>query len=65
MSLAEFPRTGNSHEVSGQFADDHHDLHMGGSTKDTCEDGMRHLYLNALGRNGIRHHQLGGTGCSA
>ncbi len=60
-----FPRTGNSHEVSGQLADAHLDLLMSGFAEDTCEDGMRHLCLNALGRNVIRHHRLGGTGCSA
>ena len=65
MSLAVSPQTGNSHEVNGQFADDHLDLFMGGFAKDTCEDGMRHLCLNLLGRNGIGHHCLGGTGSSA
>jgi hypothetical protein len=29
-------------------------------SEDTCEDGMRHLCLNAFGRNGIRSHHLGG-----
>ncbi len=62
MSLAVSPWTGNSHENSGQFAYDCLDLLMGGLTKDTCEDGMRHLCLNAFGRNGIRSHCLGGTG---
>ena len=56
VSLAVSPRTGNCHEVSGQFADDHPDLFMGGFAKDTCEDGMRHLSVNALGRHGIGHH---------
>ncbi len=65
VSLAVSPWTGNSHEVSGQFSDDHLDMLMGQFTKDTCEDGMRHLCLNALGRNGIGHHCLGGTGSSA
>jgi hypothetical protein len=65
MSLAVFPWTGNSCEVGGQFTDDHLDLFMGGFAEDTCEDGMRHLCLNALGRNGVRHHHLGGMGSSA
>ena len=65
VSLAVSPQTGNSHENSGQFANDHLDLFMGGFTKDTCENGMRHLCLNALGRNGIGHHRLGGMGSSA
>jgi hypothetical protein len=65
VSLAVSPRTGTSHEVSGQFTDDHLDLFMGGFTKDTCKDGMRHLCLNALGRNGIGRHCLGGAGRSA
>ncbi len=53
--------TRNFHEVSGQFADNHLDLFMGGFPKDTCEDGMRHLGLNALGTHGIERHCLGGT----
>ncbi len=54
------PWTGNRHEVSGQFADDHLDLLMGGFAKDTCEDGVRHF--NAFGRNGVGSYHLGGTG---
>jgi hypothetical protein len=65
MSLAVSPQTGYSHEVSRQFTDDCLDLYMGGFAKDTCEDGMRHLCLNALGRNGIGSHCLGGTVSSA
>jgi hypothetical protein len=65
MSLAVSPWTGNSHEVSGQFMDDHLDLFMGGFAKDTCEDGMRHFCLNALGKNDIGSHCLGGTGTSS
>jgi hypothetical protein len=65
MSLAVSPSTGNSHEVSGQFTDDHLDLFMGGFAEYTCEDGMRHLCLNALGRNSIESHCLGGTGSSS
>ncbi len=64
MSLAAFPWTGNSHKVSGLFADDYLDLFMGVFAKDTCEDGMSHLCLNALGRNGIQSHRLGRTGSS-
>jgi hypothetical protein len=37
---------------------------MGGFAKDMCEDGMRHLGLNALGRHGIGRHLLGETGGS-
>jgi hypothetical protein len=65
VSLAVSPWTGNSHEVSGQLVDAHLDLLMSGFAEDTCEDGMRHLCLNAFGRNVIRHHRLEGTGCSA
>ncbi len=65
MSLAVSPWTGNSHEVGRQFADDHLDLFMGGFAKDTCEDGMRHLCLDALGGHTIRRHHLGGMGSSA
>jgi hypothetical protein len=50
MSPAVSPWTGNSHEVSGQFAYNHLDLFMGGFAKDTCEDGMRHCSL--IRRNG-------------
>ncbi len=62
MSLALSRWTGNSHEVSGRFSDYHLDLFMGGFAKDTCEDGMRHLCLNAFGRNGVGSLCLGGTG---
>ena len=65
MSLAMSPWTGNSHEVSGQFTEDHLDLFMDGFAKDTCEDGMRHFGLYALGGHGIRHHCLGAVGRSA
>ncbi len=51
MYLAVSPRTGNSHKVSRQVVDDHLDMFMGGFAKDTCENGMRHMCLNALGRN--------------
>jgi hypothetical protein len=61
MSLAVSTWAGNRHEVGREFADDHLDLLMGGLAKDTCEDGMRHLCLNALGRNGVGSHRLGGT----
>ncbi len=65
MSLAVFPWTGNCHKISRQFTDEHLDLFMGGFAKDTCEDGMRHLGLNSLGRHGIGHHHFGGMGDSA
>ncbi len=65
MSLAVSPWTGNSHELSRQFVDDHLDLFMGWFAKDVCEDGMRHLCLNALSRNSIGSHHLGGMGSSA
>jgi hypothetical protein len=38
---------------------------MGGFTKETYEDGMRHLCLHALGRNSIGSHCLGSTGSSS
>jgi hypothetical protein len=65
VSLSVSSQTGNSHEVSEQFADDHLDLFLGGFAKDTCEDGMWRLCLNALGINGIGHHLLGEMGSSA
>ena len=57
MSLAVSPWTGSSHEVSRQLTDDHLDLFMDGFAKDRCEDGMRHLRLNAFGRNGVGSHR--------
>jgi hypothetical protein len=65
VSLAVSPWTGNCHEVCRQFVDDHLDLFIGGFAKDMCEDGMRHLGLNALGGHGIGCHRLGGVGNSA
>ncbi len=62
MSLAVSQWTENSHEVSRQFVNDHLDLLMGGFVKDTCEDGMMQLCLNAFGRNGVGSHHLGGMG---
>ncbi len=62
MSLAVSPWTGNSHEDSRQFVNDHLDLLMGGFAKDTCENGMRQLCLNAFGRYGVGSHHLGGMG---
>ncbi len=53
MSLAVSPWTENSHEVSGQFTDDHLDLFMVGFAEDMCEDGMRHLCLYVFSRNGV------------
>ncbi len=53
MTLAVSPWTENSHEVSRQFADDCLDLLMGGLTKDTGEDRIGHLCLDAFGRNGV------------
>ncbi len=53
------PWTGNGHEVGQQFADDSLDLLVGGLAKDTDEDRMRHLCLNAFSRHGIRSHCLG------
>jgi hypothetical protein len=35
---------------------------MGAFAEDTCEDGMRHLCLNAFGRNSVGSHRLGGMG---
>ena len=61
MTLDVSPWTGNGHEVSRQFVDDRLDLLVGGLAKDTGEDRMRHLCLNAFGRHGIRRHCLGGT----
>ncbi len=56
MTLVVCPWTGNSHEVSRQFADDCLNLLMGGLVEDMGEDRMRHLCLDAFGRNGFRSH---------
>jgi hypothetical protein len=61
MTLAVSPWTENGHEVGQQFADDGLDWFVGGFAKDTGEDRMRHLYLNALSRYGISSHCSGGT----
>ncbi len=60
MTLAVSPWTGNGHEGSQQFTDDSLDLLMGGLAKDTGEDRMRHMCLNAFSKHGIRSHCLGG-----
>jgi hypothetical protein len=60
MVLAVSPWTGNGHEVGRQFTDDSLDLFVGGFAKDTGEDRMRHLCLNAFCRCSIRSHCLGG-----
>jgi hypothetical protein len=63
MSFAVTPWTGSNHEVCGQFPDDHLDLHMGGLTKDTCEDRMRHLCLiMPLAETALEGIVSGGTG---
>jgi hypothetical protein len=62
MALAVSPWTGNGHEVGQQFADDSLDLFVSGFAKDTGEDRMRHLCLNAFCRHGIGSHRLGGAG---
>jgi hypothetical protein len=61
MSLAVSPWTGNGHEVGQQFMNDGLDLFVGGFAKDTGEDRMRHLCLNAFCIHGIGSHCLGGT----
>ncbi len=61
MTLAVSLWTGNGHEVGQQFADDGLDLFVGGFAKDTGEDRMRHLCLNAFCRQGIGSHCSGGT----
>ena len=40
------PRTGNSHEVGGEFPNDHLHLLMGRFPKDSCESGVWHLCLD-------------------
>ncbi len=65
VPFAVSPWTKKFHEVSSQFGDNHLDLFMGRFPKDTCEDGMRHLGFNALGRHGIECHCLGGMDGSA
>ncbi len=61
MTLAVSPWTSNGHEVGQQFADDGLHLFVGGFAKDTGEDWMRHLRLNAFCRQGIGSHCSGGT----
>jgi hypothetical protein len=61
MTLAVSPWAGNGHKVGHQFADDGLDLFVGGFAKETGEDRMRHLCLNAFCRHSIRSHCLGGT----
>ncbi len=53
MTLAVSPWTGNGHDFGQQFPDDGLDLIVGGFAKDTGEDSMRHLCLNAF----CRQHQ--------
>ncbi len=60
MTFAVSPWTGNSHEVSQQFADYCLDLLMGRFAEDTCDDRERHLSLNSFCRHGVRSHCLGG-----
>jgi len=48
MSLVVTPRTGNSHEVGGEFPNDHLFLFMCRFPKDSCERGVRHLRLDAV-----------------
>ncbi len=55
------PWTGNGHEVGHKFVDDGLDLFVGGFAKDTGEDRMRNLCLNAFCRHSIRSHHSGGT----
>jgi hypothetical protein len=43
MSLVVTPRTGNSHEVGGEFPYDHLYLFVCRFPKDSCERGVRHL----------------------
>ncbi len=62
MALAVSPWTGNGHEVGKQFKDESLDLFVGGFAKDTGEDRMRHLCLNASCRHSTRGHCLGGMG---
>jgi hypothetical protein len=61
MTLGVSPWTGNGHEAGRQFADDGLDLFVDGFAKDTGEDRMRRLCLNAFCRYGIRIHCSGGT----
>jgi hypothetical protein len=61
MALAVSPWTENGHEVGRQFADDSLDLFVGGFAKETGEDRMMHLCLNAFCRHSIGSHHSGGT----
>ncbi len=48
MSLVVTPRTRNSHEVGGEFPDDHLHLFVSRFPKYSCERGVRHLCLDAV-----------------
>ena len=48
VTLVVTPRTGNSHEVGGKFPNYHLDLLVGRFPKDTCQDHMWHLGLDAV-----------------
>ena len=48
MSLVVTPMTGNSHEVGGEFPDDHLHLFVCRLPKDLCEHGVWHLCLDAV-----------------
>ncbi len=61
MTVAASPWAENGHEVGQKFADDSLDLCVGGFAKDTGEDRMSHMCLNAFCRHGIRSHCSGGT----
>jgi hypothetical protein len=49
------------HEVGQQLTDDDLDLFVGGFTKDTGKDRMRHLCLDAFCRHGVGSHCSGDT----
>ncbi len=48
MSLVVTPRTGNSHEVGGEFPGDHLHLFVCRFPKDSCERRVQHLCLDAV-----------------
>ncbi len=58
MAFVVSARAGDSHKVGGEFAKNQLQLLMCRLSEDTCQDRMRHLCLDTVSGNSIRH------GCS-
>ena len=55
MTLVVTPRSGNSHEVGGEFLDDHLHLFVYRFPEDSCERGVQHLCLDAVRGHCVGH----------